>query len=587
MSAVASGNAGAVSPRRNSGSWRASGWTSWLPSTLLSVILACLVLPPIGILIHRSFQGEQGSGNEAMFTLANYELLLANSALFSSIVNSVIFAALATVISLVVGGIVAWIVERSDSPFKRVAYFTAIVSLGTPYILYVGAWLFLLGRAGPFNHLYRVLSGSNELLFNVYSMWGMIVVEGMLWSPLVFLLLSTTFRRANAEMEEAARMSGASVADTVWRISMRLAWPAILGLGLFVFIRNIESFDVPVLIGTPSRINVLTTDIYLALTQNPPQMGHASSFSVVLLALVAVLLYFYGKVARNADKYASITGKGFRPRPFNLGKGRWLGGTIIVLYCLFVLVLPLFAIIWNSLMPFVRPITWAGVLSMTTEHYRAVLAEGHYIGLGINTVIVAAAAATAAVFLMVMAAWLSVRRWPGSQLLEQLSSIPLVFPGIVLGTALIQLALNSPIPIYGTLWVISLAFLIRYMPYGMRYAHAGVLQIHRELEEAAGVSGASQVGLLRRIVVPLLSPAIVAGWMFIFLLGAKELSLAVLLAGPDSQTIAVAMFDQWNNGQSGEAAALGVAWTILMTGFASVFYLMNARQSRMEMGSQE
>ena len=582
MSSAALSKPGSAGRRRSGGTWRAVGWSSWIPSAVVSFVLACLVLPPIAILVHRSLRGERGSPTEFLYSLDNYARLFADPTLYVSAANSLIFAALATVISLLIGGVLAWVVERSDAPFKRVAFFTAIVSLGTPYILYVAAWLFLLGRAGPINDLYRTLTGGTDLLINVYSLWGMILVEGLLWSPLVFLLLSSTFRRANAEMEEAARMAGASVAQTVWHISMRLAWPAILGLGMFVFIRNIESFDVPVLIGTPSKIHLLTTDVYLSLTRNPPQLGYASAFSAVLLVLVAVLLYFYGRLSRNADRYASITGKGFRPRPFRLGKARWLGGAFILLNCALILVVPILAIIWNSLTPFARAVNWAGMRALTLEHYRAVIADGHYLDLALNTLMVSAGAATAALLITVVAGWLSVRRWPGSQLLDQLTSIPLVFPGIVLGTALIQVALNAPIPIYGTLWLIGIAFLIRYMPYGMRYSYAGVIQIHRELEEAAGVAGATQLGLLRRIVVPLLSPAIISGWLFIFLLGAKELSLAILLSGPDSQTMAVAMFDQWSNGQSGEACALGMAWTCVMTAFASLFYFVSERQTSAE-----
>ncbi|MFL9926358.1 iron ABC transporter permease [Herbaspirillum lusitanum] len=572
--------------RRASGNWRAQGHAAWIPAVLLSVLLACLVLPPILVLIDRSFRGEQGALNEHLFTFDNYLRLLSDPTLYISAANSMIFAACATVISLSIGGVLAWIVERSDAPFKKLAYFTAIVSLGTPYILYVSSWLFLLGRVGPVNDLYRAVSDTTDILFNVYSLTGMILVEGLLWSPLVFLLLSTTFRRANAEMEEAARMAGASVPKTVWSISMRLAWPAILGLGMFVFIRNIESFDVPVLIGTPSHINLLTTDIYLSLTRNPPQLGYASAFSAILLVIVAVLLYFYGRISRSADRYASVTGKGFRPRPFKLGRvGRMLGGLIILVNCLLVLVLPLGAIVWNSLTPFTRAFSVAGFKTLSLEHYIAVVSEGSYLSLGLNTVLVSASAATAAILLTVLAGWLSVRRWPGSQLLEQLSSVPLVFPGVVLGTALIQVALSSPIPVYGTLWLIGIAFLIRYLPYGMRYSFAGVMQIHRELEEAAAVSGASQKGTLRRVVLPLLAPSMVAGWLFIFLLGAKELSLAVLLAGADSQTMAVAMFDQWSNGQAGEAAALGVVWTCIMSVFALVFYYVNERQGRSEKGN--
>jgi iron(III) transport system permease protein len=162
--------------------------------------------------------------------------------------------------------------------------------------------------------------------------------------------------------------------------------------------------------------------------------------------------------------------------------------------------------------------------------------------------------------------------------------VPLVFPGLVLGVALLELALQLPVPIYGTLWLIGLAFLIRYMPYGMRYAYAGVLQIHPELEQAAGVAGASTAQTLRLVVCPLLWPAIASGWLFIFLIAAKEMSLPLLLAGPNSQTIAVAMFDLWSNGQGGEVSALGLIWAGLMTIFASALYVVLRRQSAATFG---
>jgi iron(III) transport system permease protein len=177
----------------------------------------------------------------------------------------------------------------------------------------------------------------------------------------------------------------------------------------------------------------------------------------------------------------------------------------------------------------------------------------------------------------VLAGWLIVRRWPGAKLVEQLANLPIVFPGIVLGVALLTISLRTPFPLYGTLAVIALAFVIRFMPYGMRYAHSGILQIHRELEEAAGASGASQWIILRRIVVPLLLPAIVSGWVFIFLLGANELSMAVLLSGPRTQVMAVAMFEQWSSGQSVEVFALGMVWTLFMAACTLVVYAFAGR----------
>ena len=198
--------------------------------------------------------------------------------------------------------------------------------------------------------------------------------------------------------------------------------------------------------------------------------------------------------------------------------------------------------------------------------------------------VISGLAATGAMLLTGIAAWLSVRRKMGSGLIEQLASVPLVIPGVVLGVAVLEISLNYLPGLYGTVWIVALAFLIRYMPYGMRYGSSGVIQIHRELEEAAAASGATQASMLRRILLPLLSPSLVAGWLFIFLLGAKELSIAVLLAGPDSQTISVAMFDQWANGASGEVSAMGVIWTSIMTVFTLGLFMVTKRRGSMLAG---
>ena len=204
-------------------------------------------------------------------------------------------------------------------------------------------------------------------------MWGMILIEGFLWSPLVFLLLGATFRAANADMEEAARMSGATVFATLWRISLRLAMPAILALALFVFIRAIGGFEVPALVGMPGRIYVLTTDVYRAIVSHPPDFGYAAAFSVVMVAIVGVLLYFYSHLSKHAERYHSVTGKGYRPRPFDLGRGRWIAGAIIIVNFMIVLVLPLITLLWMSLLPFLRGLSLDGFKHMSLKNFRTVL----------------------------------------------------------------------------------------------------------------------------------------------------------------------------------------------------------------------
>lgn len=556
------------------------GWIG----VLLVVITAILALPPVWTLLQTSFSATTASMANGALTLDHYRELIASPRLGTAALNSIVFALLATLVSLVFGGVLAWLVERTDAPLRGLAYITTIISLGTPYILYVTAWLYLLGRAGPFNDMWRSWVDPGATAFNVNSLAGMVMIEGFLWSPLVFLLLSSTFRAANAEMEEAARMSGATVLETVWRISLRLAWPAILALAMFVFIRNLESFEVPALVGMPGGVNVLTTEIYRSIQEMPPRLGYASAFSVVMLVLMSILLFYYGRISRHAERYASITGKGYRPRPFRLGGARWAAGAVILFNFVIVLVLPFSALFWVACQPFVRPMRWVGLHTLTMKQFDAVLSSPNYLQLGTNTLIIAVGTATVAMALTAATGWLAARRQFGGRLVDQLVTIPLVFPGLVLGVALLELALQLPIPIYGTLWLIGLAFLICYMPYGMRYCFSGVLQIHPELEQAAGVAGAGTGTAVRRIVAPLLWPSIASGWLFIFLLCAKEMALPLLLAGPNSQTISVAMFDLWSNGQGGEVAALGLLWAALMTLFAGAFYLLMRRHSAKTFG---
>jgi len=567
------------------GRWsRLSARQQAILAVLLIVILCALVLPPFLFLIQGSLTIAGPTHDAGEIGLGNFEAVIRSRHFLSTSVNSLVFAAASAFVALVIGWVTAWIVERTNAPLKGLAYLSAIISLGTPYILYVTAWLLFFGKAGPVNHLYRTLTGSSDVLINIYSMHGMVLVEGFLWSPLAFLLVGATLRNANPELEEAARVHGAGVWDTIRRVTMRLSLPSILALSMLVFIRAIEAFEVPALVGLPGRISVLTTDIYSNMVARaPPDIGGASALSVLMLALVLVLLYIYGRLSRHAEKFATITGKGFRPRPFDLGRLRPVAGALLVLNFVLLLMVPMLMLVWVSLLPFFQPVTAAAFKLISLNNYRTVLDSGH-VELLINTLLVAVATATIAVTLTFLGAWLAVRRGPGGWIIDRLATIPLVFPGLILGIAVMQVFLRIPIPLYGTLGILIWAFVINYLPYGMRYCSSGMLQIHRELEEAAAICGASPLTRLRRIVAPLLAPALVAGWLFIFLMSTRVLSLAILLAGPRSQTMAVAMFDLWANGQGTELAALGLMWSMLMAMIAVVFYLVARRSAAGALG---
>jgi iron(III) transport system permease protein len=548
-------------------------------SALLIMVLLTLVVPPILFLIQGSFTIAGPTPSTSTWGLDNFVAVLSGRHIVVTTINTAVFAAASAALALLVGWVTAWIVERTNTPFKGLAYLTAIISLGTPYILYVTAWLLFFGKAGPLNHVYRIVTGAGDNLVNIYSMPGMVLVEGFLWSPLAFLLVSATLRNANPELEEAARVHGAGVWATIRRVTMRLSLPSIMALAMLVFIRAIEAFEVPALVGLPGRISVLTTDIYTNMVARaPPDLGGSSALSVLMLLLVFILLTIYGRLSRHAERFATITGKGFRPRPFDLGRLRHLAAGVLIFNFILLLLVPMAMLVWVSLLPFFQPVSAAALKLVSLNNYWTVLDSGQ-LELMVNTLIVAVATATVAVGLTFIAGWLAVRRAPGGWILDRLATIPLVFPGLILGIAVMQLFLNIPIPIYGTLGILIWAFVISYLPYGMRYSASGMLQIHRELEEAAAVCGASPMTRLRRIVAPLLAPALLAGWLFIFLMSARALSLPILLSGPRSQMMAVAMFDLWGNGQGTELAALGLMWSLLMTAIALVFYVVARRSA--------
>ena len=542
---------------------------------LLTIVLLLLVVPPLWFLLQGSLHTTTVTGALGDFTLTYYRRLLSDRQFFGSLANSLTFGIGSMVIALCCGGLVAWLVERTNAPFKAFAYLTAIISLGTPFVLYVIAWLFLLGRNGPLND---VITSLGLPRFNVYSMPGMILVEGFLWSPLAFLLLSSVFQSANAEYEEAARMCGAGIWQTVTRISLRLAMPAFLAVALLIVVRSIEAFEVPALVGLPGNVKVLTTDIYLDMKTNvPPDFGYSSAFSIVLLLLAGGLISLYSRLSRYAARYHTVTGRGYLARQFDLGRARHLGGAAILFNFFLILLVPTAGLLWLALMPFTQSISRRGFTLITLDNFREVLHSTFYIDLVWQTLLMSAGAATCVMALTIVAGWLAVRRRPGGWLLDQLATAPLIFPGIVLGVAMIQIYLAVPIAIYGTLWAFVIAFTIRYLPYGMRYSASGILQIHPELEEAASVAGSPLRTVLRRIIVPLATPALLAGWLFIFLIAARDLSLAVILASPSAQPVSVAMFDLWANGQGTELAAFGLVWTAIMTVIAAGFYVIGRR----------
>jgi iron(III) transport system permease protein len=373
-------------------------------------------------------------------------------------------------------------------------------------------------------------------------------------------------------------MSGAGIGQTFRRITLRLATPGIMALLILIFIRAFESFETPALVGRPGNVNVLTTDIYNAIqATSPPNYGEAGAFSMALMFIVIGLLLWYNRLSRHAEKYQTITGKGFRPRVMDLGNWRYLMTGILVLLFIIMIGLPVGIVIYASLLPYYEGITAKSFGLLSLANYSRVFGSGSFRGAISNTLILGAATASIVCPLTALCAWLAARRYKGAWLLDQLSTMPLIFPAIVMGVAFLNVFLHLPLTLYGSLLSVILVSMVRYLPYGMRYSYAGVLQVHRELEEASSLSGARQSTTFLRVVVPLITPALITCWLFVFLLSVKAVAAQILLVGPKSQIIAVSLFDLWDNGQVTELAAMGVTWMALMTVVSTIFYVIARR----------
>lgn len=544
---------------------------------LLILILAGLIVPPVIYLLRSSVQETNFDGSFGALTLRYYRELLGTGRLLPVIATSVAYAGGSALLALLLGGIQAWIVERTDTPLRGLVMIVSIVSLGIPSVLYTISFLLLLGKTGPLNQFLEWATGASGPVFNVYSLGGMIVIQGIEYTPLCFLLLSSVFRSTDASFEEASMMSGAGIGQTFRRITLRLAIPGIAALLILVFIRAFEAFETPALVGLPGRVNVMTNDIYQTMLEIPPNYGEASAFAAIMLVIMAVLLRLYGNFSRHAEKYQTISGKGFRPRVIAIGRWRWLASGVLIALFLALIFFPVAITLWVALVPYYDGVNAQAITRFSLANFRTVLFETSFGSAFVNTFVLGLATATIVAAFTVLSAWLAVRRRPGAWLLDQLASAPLVFPAIVLAVAYLQFVLNVPLALYGTLLSIILASVVQFMPFGMRYSYAGVLQIHRELEEASAMSGAGAATTFLRVVVPLAAPAMVTCWLFIFLMVSKAVSIPLLLAGPDSQVVSVTMFDMWQNGVAPELAALGIIWTAVMTIVSTLFFVLSRR----------
>jgi iron(III) transport system permease protein len=551
----------------------------WVIIGLCVAWVAYLALMPLGFLVWQSFFTPETATMPAAFTWENYASAYTSVETLYLFKSSVIFASGTAVFAFLVGTLLAWMNERTNTPFKSLFFALSIIPLIIPGILFTVAWI-LLGspKIGIINLLLQNWFDTSYVFFDIYSMWGMIWVEGLHYSPMAFLIMTAAFRSMDPSLEESAMMSGASIGQIAWHITLKLTWPAIFATFLILFVRSIESFEVPALLGLPVGIQVFTSAIYQAIHQYPSKTGLASSYAVSLLLITTAGIYFQSRLSGQGSKYSTVTGKGYRPRAMDLGNWRYLTAAIFILYFALIVVLPFAVLVWSSLQKFYSVPSMAALQNLTFDSYRSMLNYPTLATSVWNSFLLAFGSATIIMLITSVICWIVVKtKLPGRWLLDNLASLPMVFPGLVLGLAIMVFYLKFDIGVYGTIWIMLIAYVTRFMPYGLRYNTTSMLQIHKELEESAAMSGASWGTTFWRIILPLLKPGLLAGWIYIMIVSVRELSTSILLYSPGTEVIATLIWELWENGQYVELSALGVMFIIALFVLVMILQLVAKR----------
>jgi iron(III) transport system permease protein len=521
---------------------------------------------PLGFLLWQSFFTPHTATKPAEFTFGNYVHAYANPETLRLMGNSAQFAVGVSAFSFIVGTALAWINERTNTPLKSLFYGLSLIPLVIPGILFTVAWI-LLGspKIGLVNLLLMRVFGLEHPVFDIYSMWGMIWVDGLHYSPMAFLLMTAAFRAMDPSLEESATMSGANLFQVIWRVTLKLSWPAILATLLMLFVRAIESFEVPALLGLPVGINVFTSSIYQAVHRYPSDIGLASTYAVTLLLITTIGVFFISRLSGSGSKYSTMTGKGFRPRQIDLGLWRWVAAGVFFMYFLFIVVLPFAVLLWSSFQQFYAVPSMQALKNLTLDPYRFVIGYPNLTRAVGNSLLLSFGSATLIMLITSVICWITVKtKLPGRWVLDNLASLPMVFPGLVLGLSLMIFYLNVDIGVYGTMWIMFIAYITRFMPYGVRFNTTSMLQIHKELEESATTSGASWGTTFYRIILPLLKPGLMAGWIYIMIVSIRELSSSILLYSPGTEVVSIIIWELWENGQYVELSALGVLFILAL-----------------------
>ena len=521
------------------------------------LVAAGLILTPLASLLYGSFRSA-GPGEPSVFTLRNW-LDLGSTAIANTLVTTCVISALTAALSTAGGAAMAWLIYRTDFRWKRSMVASVGLSFFFPGFILAMAWVILGSPGGIFNDILEEAFGIEGFRFDVYSEAGIVWIQVLHIIPFAFFTLRGPLISMDSGLEEAAYASGASPWQVVRRVTVPLMLFPMLSSLLLCFVLSVEQFAIPAMVGIPGHVNTLATELYLLTSFSPPNVGLAAAVGLAMSAVTGLTIFAQRRIVSRRGA-PTVSGKGYRVRPLSLRKWRWLASAIALFYVMMAFVIPTAALIYTSFVKFfvANPFQAA----YTARNYLQIWNSPGTMRAFWNTILVAGGGAALGLALGTLIAYSTHRLKPtGYRALDVLASLPFGIPGIVIGLGFLWSYVY--LPIYGTLWVLVFCYMARFLPYATETVGAQIVQFDKVLEEAAWASGASRIDSFRRIVLPLLRPALQSGYFLLFIAYFREIAAAALIYTASTQVLSISIWAFFENANWGVASALSIVTTIV------------------------
>jgi len=559
-------------PRRDQGRAQlAVTWNKLAPSLwvgVLLLILAFLVLYPVAMLAYGALTDRSPISGQgpAVISAANFIAVVTSPTVARATLNSMIVCSGGTAIAVVVGLLFAWITTRTNTPLRRVIEIAGMMPLFVPPLVAAFAWGIL---GSPRTGLINVALTSLGLPFSVnfYSMAGMIIIFGIYYAPYVFMFTASALRNMDPSLEEAAEISGVGPFRTLFTITFPLIAPAILSGTILSFVVMLGIYGIPAALGTPAQIPVLTTYIYGLISWSPPNYNGAAATSVILIAVTALCVLLQQRLLKGRS-FVTVSGKAFRPKQLDLGPWRWGTFAFAAGYLMLGVILPSLALLIASFRSFLYLPDMTAVFDASAYswgHYERLFANPLTVRSMWNTLEIGVVTAGIGGVLSFAICYTIYRtNMPGRRLLDVVSTLPVAIPGLVVGVAYIWAWIGLPIGLYGTIFILALAFVARFLPDTVKALSTSLMQIHKDLEEASLVCGRGVLQTIARIIVPLIAPGLISSMSLLFILAIRELGSSLFLYSSDTIPMSVLLLDFYEGGNVGVTAAFSVVQTVLL-----------------------